>query len=282
MDVVRHLCTEYPELLSNQDVNGAHCIHYAARGGHIDALEYLISRGSDPMSTTNAASTILHLAAFDGHLEMANYICDKYPSLLNALDGTGHNVAHYSAGSGNLVLLKLFLSKGIDPLALTTNGSTLLLKAAYSGKLDIIQYICTSFPSTVSSKDEFGCTALHYTTSGGHIKALKYLIKQGMNVMAKTNDGHTVLHMAAYNGHLKIVKFLCESYPDLISMADNGGAYSGEYAKLSENAEIVRYLKSLRRGSNVNRSELGCCKSQSWIGALAQGCSAVLCFCRRN
>ncbi|XP_052807635.1 uncharacterized protein LOC128236664 [Mya arenaria] len=268
--IIQKMCDMFPDMLLMEDVNAAQALHYAARGGFVNVLEDLIARGSNPMSQTVSGSTILHLASFDAHLELVNHICRKYPFLLNVLDNSGHNAAHYSAGSGNLPVLKLLIDKGIDCLALTSNGSTLLLKAAYSGNIDMMKYLCQTFPDMIPLKDEYGCTVLHYTASGGHIDAFKFLVDQGMEVMAKTKDGHTVLHMAAYHGQKKTAQFLCSEYPDLRNVTDNNAQTAYVYAKIGDHKSKMRLLKP--------KTENGQGGSAPFLTRI----TAILCFCRRR
>ena len=287
MNIVQYICNKHTEMLCKKDLNGALASHYAARGGFMDILDLLLSKGPDVCATTSTGATILHLAAFDGKVDAVKHICNKYPKLLHKLDNTGHDVAHYGAGSGNLDLLKFVIEQGLDPMAVTSNGSTLLLKAAVGGKLEIVEFICSAYPDMLDICDEFGCNALHYSACGGYIDVLQYLCTFGLDPMIKTNDGHTLLHIASYHGQLEMVSFLCQEYPDLRNVTDGLGQTPDKFAQLGDQQEVIKYFKKDKRKSGVAQTVVerlpacgdGCCGSvYSVLGRFV----GVICFCRRN
>jgi ankyrin repeat protein len=287
MNIVKYICDKHADIVCMKDANAALATHYAARGGFMEVLDYLLSKGQDPFATTTSGSTILHLAAFDGKLDAVKHICNKYPELLHKLDNTGHDVAHYGAGSGNLDLLKFVIEQGLEPLAVTSNGSTLLLKAAVAGKLEMVKFICSSYPDMIKICDEFGCNALHYSVCGGYIDVLQYLCTLGLDPMTKTNDGHTLLHIASYHGQLEMVIFLCQEYPDLRNVTDGLGQTPDKFAQLGEQYEVLKYFKKDKRKSGVAQTVVerlpvcgdGCCGSVYSVFGRFVG---IICFCRRN
>ncbi|XP_045198124.2 uncharacterized protein LOC123552484 [Mercenaria mercenaria] len=287
MNIVKYICSKLTDIVCKRDINEANAIHYAARGGFIEILDYLLSKGLDPNATTSSGSSILHLAAYDGKLETVKHICNKYPQLLQKLDDTGHNVGHYGAGSGNVELLKFVIEQGIEPMAASSNGSTLLLKAAFGGSLDIVKYICTTYPDLLDMSDEFGCTALHYSACGGHIEVLQFLCTRGLDPMTKTKDGHTLLHIAAYHGQLEMVIFLCQEYPDLRNVTDGLGQTPDNFAQLGEQHEVLKYFKKDKRKSGMAQTVVerlpacgeGCCES---VHSVWERMVGAICFCRRS
>lgn len=292
MDVVKFLCGQFPDMINSEDSAGALATHYAARGGFTDVLDFLITKGIDPSATTFSCSTVIHLAAFDGMLDTVKYLCNKYPEMQKSVDDSGHNIAHYAAGSGNLYLLLFCIELGIDPMSRTSNGSTLLLKAAYGGKLNVVKFLANQYSDMLPIADEFGCNVLHYSVCGGHVDILQYLCTLNLDPMTKTNDGHTLLHIAAYHGQLPVVDFLCKEYPDLRYVTDVAGMTPDRYAQIGEQTDVFKYLKRHNRRSGVFEllndrlswccGEDGCCQGPvSALSRLLNRCTGVLLFCRR-
>lgn len=287
LNIVKYICSHLTDMVCKKDINGAAAIHYAARGGFDEILDYLLSKGLDPGATTVTGSTLLHLAAYDGKLEATKYLCTKYPQLIPKLDDTGNNAGHYAAGSGNTDLLRYLIDQGINPMSVTSNGSSLLLKAAFGGNLETVKYLCSDYPDMLCMSDEFGCSALHYAACGGHIDVLQYLCTVGLDPMTKTKDGHTLLHVAAYHGQITMVTFLCQEYPDLRNVTDGLGQTPDKFAQLGDQQEVLKYFKRDKRKSGMAQTVAerlptcgnGCslCMGSAW-----ERCIGLLCFCRRN
>ncbi|XP_069799668.1 ankyrin repeat domain-containing protein 39 [Dendropsophus ebraccatus] len=62
--------------------------------------------------------------------------------------------------------------------------------------------------------DNFGYTALHYSSRHGHFPVCSFLLKSGADSNAQTHGGSTPLHRAAYCGHLQVVQLLLEHGAD--------------------------------------------------------------------
>lgn len=294
INVVKFICLKIPVLLPCKDTDGATALHYAARGGSIEALEYLIEKGLDPRAVTGSGSTILHLAAFDGNLDMVKYICDKFPDIAGHLDTSGHNAAHYAAGSGEVEVLLCILQYGVSPMIRAENGSSLLMKAAGGGKMAMVKYLCTEYPDMVSLKDKLGCDMLHYAACGGDVGILGYGIEAGIHPMTQSFEQHSVLHVATFHRNFDAVRFLCESFPEMRFVVDASQKTAEDIAKEMGYSEIMLYFKGLDNGPSSNvkvvghtkglLSEVLCCvgnvrcpRCKNFCGAL----SRLLCFCRK-
>ncbi|XP_073509796.1 ankyrin repeat domain-containing protein 39 isoform X2 [Phyllobates terribilis] len=62
--------------------------------------------------------------------------------------------------------------------------------------------------------DNFGYTALHYSSRHGHLPVCSFLLKSGADGNAQTHGGSTALHRAAYCGHSQVVRLLLENGAD--------------------------------------------------------------------
>lgn len=278
LQLVKHICQKFPSLINSVDSDGAYALHYAARGGSIECFDCIVKNGGNPMVKTEAHSSVLHLAAYDGNNEMVAHICARYPKLVNEVDSTGHSPAHYAAGGGDLSLLKDILSYGVDPLVTSENGATLLMKATWNGRLDIAQYLCTSYPDLKAMKDSLGCGCLHYAACGGHIDVIDYLVKEGLDPEVTSNEGHTMLHVAIYHDQESAVKYITECFPSLLSVNDDNGNSTRDYAKLSKNTKLIHLVDTafMRSGKSGLVDDVFCCEDS----CLNRLCS-FLCCCRK-
>lgn len=91
------------------DSGGYAPLHYAARKGHIEIAQILLSHGGDVDIRTKAGkATPLLRAAFSGKEEMCKFLVDKGANV-RAIDDDGQTVLHRAVSSGNSSLIKYFL-----------------------------------------------------------------------------------------------------------------------------------------------------------------------------
>ena len=82
--------------------------HLAANNGHLPVAQFLCEQGGDTeVWTTNGGMKPLHLAANNGHLPVVQYLCEQ----------------------------------GADKEARSMKGNTSLHVAAHNGYIDVVQYL---------------------------------------------------------------------------------------------------------------------------------------------
>ena len=290
LGMVKYFAREFPELLDMVDSSGASVLHANARGGNVETMLYLLELGLDPTLLSENGSTLLHLAAYDGRLEMVQLLCERFPNMIDITDVSGHSAGHYAAGSGSIDVFKCLVAKGVDPLAQTENGSTCLLKAAYTGVLDMVKYLVETYSDLLEIVDQYQCTAAHYAACEGHENVLKFLLSMGISPYNRTIDGHSVLHIAAFHGRLEVVVFLCKEYPDLIPLEDKAGQTVWMFAESGGHEHITEFLQKMKgkkfkrpKDKIHNQSDDGKTCGECFRDYWSMFCNRIiLCFCRHN
>ncbi|KAK2829505.1 hypothetical protein Q7C36_017495 [Tachysurus vachellii] len=112
---------------------------------------------------------------------------------------------HKAAIDGNLDLLKEATRKDLNTP--DDDGMTPTLWAAYHGRLEALQLIC-SRGGDPNKSDIWGNTPLHHAASNGYRHILNFLVNFGANLFALDNDFHTPMDVAASRDHMNCVHFL--------------------------------------------------------------------------
>ncbi|KAI4888106.1 hypothetical protein NFI96_021831, partial [Prochilodus magdalenae] len=112
---------------------------------------------------------------------------------------------HKAAIDGYLDLLKEATKNDLN--SPDEDGMTPTLWAAYHGRLEALQLIC-SRGGDPDRSDIWGNTPLHHAASNGHMHILSFLVNFGANLFALDNDFHTPMDVAASRDQMNCVRFL--------------------------------------------------------------------------
>ena len=136
-------------------------INQAVITNHVHCLKKLIRctpNSIDISSKSNKGTTLVHIAARHGSLDVLKVLVETDRSLIRTLDYKGATPLHACAYYGNVACLRYLLQIG----------------------------------SSATMKDNDGATAVHFAAVSGHLDCLKELIETGRgDSNAKTNSGET-------------------------------------------------------------------------------------------
>ncbi|GLC46803.1 hypothetical protein PLESTM_001928000 [Pleodorina starrii] len=130
---LRRILQRNPAAVNGDSASGGSYtpLHYAARGGHLEAVELLLKSGANPNAATRGmGATPLHRAALQGHTHV----------------------------------VRRLLAAGADPLAADCDRETALHKAATQGHAEVCRLILDSCPEAVTSEDKAGRTPAQRAT----------------------------------------------------------------------------------------------------------------------
>ena len=103
--------------------------------------------------------------------------------------------------------------------ALTKDGNSVLMWAAWSGTLDVVK-LMVRHRADALLKNRNGCSVAHWAASGGNLKVCKYLHStQNIDFSEGNNAGNTPLSHAVAYGRTDVVKWL----KDELQIEDVGG-----------------------------------------------------------
>jgi ankyrin repeat protein len=207
-------------------------LHWAAGKGNLEIIEYLIAKGSninledshsgfpitvaassgqkntavydaffkagiDPKKRYQDGANLLLMAIpYDKDLALANYFATKGMSLKD-VDNNGNTAFNYAARTGNIVLLKKLLEKGVkytdDALIIATQGSR-----RETNTIETYKYLVEDLKIKLTATSKTGETALHFlVTKSNQTEIINYFIAKGVDPNKADNEGNTPLMVAA-------------------------------------------------------------------------------------
>jgi ankyrin repeat protein len=190
------------QLATVMDRNGATPLMWAAGGGHLTMVRYLIDHcHCDPMTPQRgkrsfSGRTALHWAARNGKLPVVQYL------LTWAADTSSLTSSSSSSPSRKTQMLE----------ATTRDGTTAFGWACWQRHLDVMVYLHQE-GCMVDGVNCFGCSPVLWCSqgcTGDGLAALQWLQACGCDMHRVNNNGHSVLHKAAQRGQHTVAEWFVQ------------------------------------------------------------------------
>lgn len=98
----------------HEDDYGRSFLWFAVNRGNLAAVQTLVEAGAAVTTANKYNGTLLQVAARKGSVEIASYLLDKNPKLLESRDREGNTALHTAAESGYPDLVAFLIEKGLD------------------------------------------------------------------------------------------------------------------------------------------------------------------------
>ena len=234
---------------NNFDISDGRAINIAIATGHADMLKYLMDLSiewkSSPYDIVTNASSMLNLAATNGHEEVVDTIFTYCHSLsadhfeesvyINEKDETTGRTALFSVVmSGHENIIRNLLRRGAQ---IRAYGNTAIHIAAEYGHVEILRMLLDFASKHIESDDDGeinnieyedgtrqtyphtllrffdtdGDTPLHKAARNGNAAIIEVILRHRPRFESRTmKTRYTALHLAAEGGHLDVLKILID------------------------------------------------------------------------
>jgi hypothetical protein len=159
--------------------------HYACKGGNIELIEYMLSKGINPSSGIKGA-------CLGGNMNIVKFLISKGAMMKNCLS--------YACVSGNIEIVKLCLEDEIE------YGNNAFIGACESGNMDIVNLLIEKGGYRNWEDGIKGACA------GGKIDVAKYIVSK--SVKEGTAKFNIALSEACKNGHADLALYMIDCGAD--------------------------------------------------------------------
>nr|CAD7598310.1 unnamed protein product [Timema genevievae] len=180
----------------------------------------------------------MYLAAINGHLELITVALEMdLPPNTVVIDTNQSTILHGAAFTGHLKIVDLLIKHGADLNVRDAEGMSALMLAAGEDHLDVVRSL-TDHKVDLDLQNNTGNCALHLAAEKGHLGVVKCLVRAGCTINVINNKGETPLDCAKsivrdsrvrnkdYTNRLKsVVRYLadatCMTQASLVSLLDD-------------------------------------------------------------
>lgn len=246
-----------PSSIDSSDEEFRTPLMLAARNGHFQAVDFLLSKVSYPDSVSDSQHTAIYSAAMGPieRVEQRILLIDrllKEGARLNTPQEDARKPAFGATMKGDSKMLQYLVEKGADVKEDHT-GDTLLHRLAMSEvskasepgeELRNCLRIILDVGIDIETRNEYGETPLFFAATFDSLSLIKLLIENGTDVNTVNNGNDSPLNVAVGSYSLDLVKLLVENGADV----NHIGALSLtplQQAKKLIVGDIAKYLESL-------------------------------------
>jgi len=241
--IVKYLLEETNIDLNLRDVNGNNFLMFLIKSNvmkmkesKLSYVRYLI-QNVNVSAVNNVGSTILHISAETGNINIFNYLIENTNLSLNEknLDGT------------------------TPPMYVITSQ-----QMNHTVTFDFLKQIVVQNSFDVNTQDFFGWTILHHTLFFGYFKMSKHILEfTKINVHAKDLNGDSILatmFISPYleygaHGRFEMVQILIEQYNVSVSDENKDGQTLLHIAAKTGSIDLLNYLKKTQK-LDVNKKDI--------------------------
>jgi len=269
-DVVRILIEKGKVDVDSQDPLQETALCWAARNGHIDTADLLLSSGASLQHLLAGNPSVFHEVIQGGNDEMIKFLVKKGLDV-NTEDTEGKTALHYAAAAGKGKTVALLVAQGADANKRDQEGKAPLDEAAGEGTGEAVEAL-------LQSKTEDGSTekALQHAIKSQNIETVETLLNnkrdnkedlkkllsvEGLNLLQKDVKGQTVFDFALRKKHIKLLTNLVlqqenlekvlqslpsEKKANLNTKDEKDGLSMLHYAALMHEAHLAEVLIKLK------------------------------------
>ncbi|XP_034434410.1 ankyrin repeat domain-containing protein 16 [Hippoglossus hippoglossus] len=237
--------------------SGDTLLHYAARHGHLDTVEYLVqSVGMDVEVNNNDYKRPLHEAASMGHRACVGYLL-REGAAVDSLKRADWTPLMMACTRRNLDVIQELLRHGADPALRNKDGWNSFHIACREGDPLVVQHLLLVAQEVWRTESKTRRTPLHTAAMHGCEEVVRILLERcGYTPDSTDSCGVTPLMDAVRNGHVSVARLLLEHHQASPTAADKVGAQLVHQVAVTGQEEALRFLvKDL--GVDVNQRATG-------------------------
>lgn len=190
------------EWLGPRDVNtrddlGRVPLVYACYFGHFGAVKALYHFAEvDQCPIDYRDWSLIHYAAAGGQLDVVVFLLQKRCFDVSIRNGAGDTPLHIAAAAGQVAIMGTLLSYGADVLADNALGRSSLHSASLAGQVGATEILLDA-GADLDGRDYKGRTPLHGAAQNGNEQLIHRLLDRGAYPLRRDSDGATPLAIAA-------------------------------------------------------------------------------------
>ncbi|MDW5289475.1 ankyrin repeat domain-containing protein [Formosa sp. PL04] len=181
--------------------------------GHLDQIKEAVTNGLDPKTRLEDDATLLHYAAKQGQIEIINYLLDLGLDI-EAKSSDSVSPLQMAVDGEHLSAVKLLLERGANIHAHSEKKHQAIHTACFHNQPEILQCLI-DYGADVNAKIDENGIPLNIAVENNWIKLIEILIANGANVNHIDDTFFTPLFYALKQDHGEVLELLIKNGADM-------------------------------------------------------------------
>ncbi|KAA8544896.1 hypothetical protein F0562_019709 [Nyssa sinensis] len=203
-EVCKYLLEDLKLNVDTKDEDGETPLIHAARQRHTATAKYLIECGANPAVPSELGATALHHSAGIGDIELLEFLLSKGVDV-NSQSDAGTPLI-WAAGHGQQDAVKVLLEHHADPNTETDDDITPLLSSVAAGSLACLELLIQAGANVNVTAG--GATPLHIAADIGSPEIINCLLRAGADPNVTDEDGMKPIQVGAARGNRNAIEIL--------------------------------------------------------------------------
>eukprot|EP00051_Salpingoeca_urceolata_P011582 m.143887 g.143887 ORF g.143887 m.143887 type:complete len:396 (+) comp17176_c0_seq2:497-1684(+) len=207
--------------VNSSSPEGISCLQYAAQGGHVEVVDFLLARGADPNIRSTGSCPFLEAAAC-GHVEVLKLLlqvgAQEFVTTTPRQGQVQVNALTLACVRGHPHVAAFLLERGHDPNFSTPGCHPPLLCAAKEGFIDIVELLCC-YRADLNRQNSQQMTALHVAVVHNRAGVIRALLENGALKTILDRNGLTPRELARRRNRPNLVALFDTVEPALFEDA---------------------------------------------------------------
>ena len=221
------------------DNDGWTALHHSVKSGSCELITFFTDMGSDINLKVNDGMNCLHIAAFNGHLNLCKRFLDKHQFDVHLTNNNEWTALHCSARNGSLALFLYLLEKGSNIYCKTKSMCNVLHISAHNGHYDICEFVLKYFTKDYKDNNYRN----QYALNSKFYKNQVFYKYNTIFLHAMDIDGNTYLHLAVGGNQSEVCKLLLKYDTELTTLLNKNDETASDIAKKNDYKDVMNALK---------------------------------------
>ncbi|XP_050277920.1 ankyrin repeat-containing protein At5g02620-like [Quercus robur] len=221
-------------LLLLTNCNGNTALHIAARLGHLDMTELLITTCAKEQEAAEKflllrkrnleENTALHEAIRNNYYDIVKLLIWEDPELVSFTNNAGEYPLFLAVDQGFFKIAHYIIDTVPKCFYGGRNNMNVSHAAVIRYQTNFLRKIFDKFPKAILESDKNGWTPLHYAAYFGNTEVVKMFLENNISLAYKIDkEGISALHISAMRGSGGVMRALIIKCPNTCELLDNKG-----------------------------------------------------------